>query len=460
MKITDVIKKDLKIILSDRKAISIMIMMPIILMTILSFALSGTFVDGGTISKVRIALVKNYDKKNDLKRFRYILQNSIMAQNIYDSQLEEMINSAEELDIEAIFIDEFLNNENLKEIIDYKIVNEEAAMKLLKNRKISAVVILPENFIYDMSINFLTPFRNKVNIKVIGDPDKYIRVQIVEEIMKAFSDMTSSMIIGKNVFIETILEEEIGFIALEDIESVFKEMKGFGTEIGVNIDYIKVDGKEPISSFEYYSVGMTTMFILFAASYGSKSLLEEKDNNTYQRMIMAGTSKWKIAAGKFFTIFTFALMQIITMVIYSSLVLGVNWGNLALIALISICTVFSVAGIGTMIAAATYRIENYKMANVFDTVIIQAMALLGGSFFPINILPGFLQKLSIISVNGLALKSFLKVMRGYGIGEIQTYLLILIGMGVIFTVVAVYILSREGGHRNVKHNKAETLKTA
>ncbi len=331
---------------------------------------------------------------------------------------------------------------------------------MLKSGDLSGVVVLPEEFIHDMNINFFTPFRNIVNIEVIGNPDKYIGSQITEAIMKGFSDRVSSLIISKNVFIETALEENIGTEAFEDMGVIIEEIAQDMDKTGITIDYIELDGKRPISSFAYYSVAMATMFILFAAGYGSRTLLEEKDNITYQRMVVAGTTKWKIISGKFFTMFIFGLLQIFTMILYSTLVLKVTWGNPILVIVISLCAVFAISGIGTMIAALTFKVGNYKMANVFETAIIQSLALIGGSFFPMNILPGFLQKLSYIAPNGLALKSFLRVIQGYGMKDIIANLTILLAIGIAFTLIGIYILSKEWGWVDVNSNKTPNSKTA
>jgi ABC-2 type transport system permease protein len=98
------------------------------------------------------------------------------------------------------------------------------------------------------------------------------------------------------------------------------------------------------------------------------------------------------------------------------------------------------------------------MANIFETVIIQTMALLGGSFFPIDIMPSIFQKLSFLSVNGVALKAYLKIMTGYGTPEIMSHAAILTGIGVLFVLLSVLILRREGGMRDVQYNKIKTVK--
>lgn len=447
MRIMDMLRKDLKIILSDRKALATMIFMPIILSTILSFALSGSFMDtdDGNISKFHLAIVKKYDINEDMDKINNAFTKGLIGENLNHNDRNDLMKAARELNIEELFFDKFLGTDELKKIIDYRVEDEETAIKLLNDKKIAAVIILPENFIHDMTINFITPFRNKVSINVVANPEYTMGGQVAEGVMSGFTDRISSIIIAKNVFIEAGLEEDRGKTVFKDIEIIVDEIKNNIENMGANIDYIQLEGKKPISSFGYYAAAMATMFMLFAASYGSRTLLEEKDNITYQRMIIAGTSKWKIAAGKFFMVFVFSLLQMTIMILYSSLVFNVSWGNLGLVVMISICTMFAIAGLGTMIAAATLKAGNYKMSIVFDSIIIQVMALIGGSFVPFEMLPKFMQKLSILSINGIALKSYLKSMMGYGIGEVKIYLLVLIGLGIVFNSMAVYILKWKEG---------------
>ena len=60
MKVLRIIVKDLKIVLSDRQALIITLLMPLVLMTILSMALKGSFMssDDTGMEKIPVALVK------------------------------------------------------------------------------------------------------------------------------------------------------------------------------------------------------------------------------------------------------------------------------------------------------------------------------------------------------------------------------------------------------------------
>lgn len=460
MKVINIIKKDLKTILSDKKALAIIIIMPLILMTILSSALKGAFADGEgwSIDRVNIAVVKQYDLNEDSQRFDKALRNGFLAKGIGKEAAEELRATGEDVDPEEIFLEDFLGSEDVAKIIAYRVENEKKAIELLNSGEVSAVVLLPENFIYDMKINLLTPFRNKTDIRVLTHPDRSMSGQMVRSIVEAYSDSMTSVIIGKNVLIEATIKNNLmedGFKGMKEaLDDITKAMEG----IGAKIDDIKAEGRKPIKSSDYYAAAMAAMFILFAAGNGGRMLLEEKDNITYQRMIIAGTPKLGILAGKFFTVFLIALLQISIMITFSRYVLKVQWGSAYPVVLISLCAAFAIAGIGSMLAAATYRAGNYKMANIFETVVLQAMALLGGSFFPIDILPSIMQKLSLLSISGAVLKAYLKIMMGYGIQEIRSNISALAAIGLISAVLSVLILRENGGMRDAQYNKTKTVR--
>lgn len=452
MKVINIIIKDLKILLSDKKALVIILIMPLVLMVILSFALKGTFISGDGINneRINIAIVKQYDINKDTQRFVNTLSNGFFDQGT--GVMEATV------DPEKIFIEDFLGNEDVKKIITFQFEEENRAIEMLDNGEVSAVVLLPESFIYDMKINLLTPFRNKVDIKVLTHPDKSISGQVVQAIVEAFSNSMSSVIIGKNVLIETALTHDLGNQGFKDMEEVMDGISKAMEGIQINMEDYKVEGRKQISSADYYAVAMLTMFILFAASHGGRMLLEEKENITYQRMIIAGTSTLGILAGKFFTIFLIAILQITIMITFSYFALKVQWGDVVSIILISFTAAIAVAGIGSAIAVITYKAGNYKIANIFETLIIQTMALLGGSFFPIDIMPSIIQKLSVLSLNGLALKAYQKIMMGYGITDIINHITILAGIGVLFALASVLILRGEGEFRDAQYHKVKIIK--
>ncbi|HRC80008.1 MAG TPA: ABC transporter permease [Sedimentibacter sp.] len=434
MKVLSIIIKDLKIVLSDKQAIIITMLMPLILMTILSMALKGSFMDSddGGIEKIPVALVKQYDEGADSK--------------IFIKTLEKRLNidiSRDEVNPEEMFFGDFLGNEEVSKLIDYRVVEEDRAMELLNEGEISAIIILPEKYIYDMKINLLTPFRNNVDVKVLTHPGRALAGEIVTSLMEAYTNTMSSVIIGKNVLIESASANDMGGDGFDNIDEIMEGMTDLVAGMKVNINNVTVEGRRTIKSSEYYAVAMMTMFVLYAAGQGGRMLLEEKDNQTYQRMVVADISKPHILTGKFIVIFLIAAIQITIMLAYSHFALKVNWGNIKSLLVLSTASAFSVAGLGIFIGSLTYRAENYRLANAFESVIIQVMAFLGGSFFPLDLMPEIIRKVSFISLNGVGLKAYLKIILGYGFSDILINVSILAIAGILFTLAGVIIFNKE-----------------
>jgi len=221
MKIWSIIRKDLKTLLSDKKALIIILLMPIILMVILGFALKGIFIESWEGGKVNIAIVKQYDAESDLKRFDDALHNSLLSQGMGIETASELSDASDEVDPENILFNEFLGSTEVSDIIVYRIESEKNAKELLNHGEISAIVVLPEKYLYNMKINLLTPFRNEVKINVLTDPDATMDGQIVNAIMQAYSDSMSSAIIGKNVLIEAAMANNMGNDSLQSWQENF-----------------------------------------------------------------------------------------------------------------------------------------------------------------------------------------------------------------------------------------------
>lgn len=451
MKVLSIIIKDIKTILSDRQALIITMLMPLILMTILSMALKGSFVtsdgsDGMEIDRKNIAVVKLYNEADDNRIF----------EKTFEKMLDRPVEGTD-LNPEEIFFEDFLGSQEVAELISYSIEEETTAREMLDDGRVVAVVLLPDKFIYDMKINLLTPFRNNVNIKILTHADKAMSGEIVKSIIKAYADTMSSLIIGKNVLIESIAANDLGDGGFDNMEEIMEGMTSLMEGISINIENVKVEGKKGVTSAEYYAVAMMSMFSLFAAGQGGRMLLEEKDNQTYQRMVIADISKTHVLTGKFFTIFLIASIQILIMVLFSYLALKVKWRDFSSLLAVGLTSAFAVAGLGIFIGSLTYFMGNYKIANTFENVIVQLMALLGGSFFPLDLLPDFIQKFSFISLNGVALKAFLKIIIGYGFSDIAGHILTLALTGSLLTVLGIIIFNKEGSGRD-KHSKIASVK--
>ncbi len=447
MKIISMIIKDFKIAISDRTAILLLIVMPIVLMSILGMSLTLSFEDFSSMEKIKIGIVKEYDLQEEKDELiDIILKNT-------DSVPEEL--DFGDFNLEEVFFKDFMGNDELEKIIQYEILDREKATQLLRDKEITAMVILPKGFIKDTMINFGTSFRNVVEIRVIGRSDKNIGTTIVEEVMRGFSDIMNYNIAAKNSFTRLYERLQIeGDISLH-IEAISEKINDILKTQRPELKYEELNNRPPMNSRAYYAFAMTAMFVLFSAGYGGKLLLEEKDMKTYDRMSASGVEQWSIVIGKTATIFLVVLVQSVISFLFSSSFLRVEWGNTINVLMIFLTSSLAIAGLGILISALVYKSGNYNLENVFTSFIIQVMSILGGNMLPIEVLPGIVRTLSNFVPNGLLLKALMKNYYGYGFNEFSQYLLGMIAFGITFMILATIILMRGRRGNHVKYTITE-----
>lgn len=421
MSLLRLVKKDLKIVLSDKKAFVILIAMPIILFTILSFALAGSFTDtSDDIWKVDIGIVKLYDIDQEISSSEYFNREDLEA-------------------LEQVLFD-VLDYEDL-DFMAYQIMSYDQAMQALENNELASVVVLPEHYLANLAMNMSPMFRVPVEIEIFRNPERTYSSDITENIVGQVMKQLNQIMITNKVTYETLkyydFDQEMIDVVLENF------MNQEFDPVQVNIENYKIDELKMVSSGQYYSTAMMAMFLLFGASYGAKFMLLEKKEFTLQRQKTAGVSDVKIVIGKLVLIYLIALMQITIMILTSTLGFKVYWGEPIAVVWVTLLVAFAITGFGAILAAISLKMDNLKAINIMESGIFQVIALFGGSYFPLFFMPVWFQVISKILINGAALDAYQKVMMDAPAKEIMPAMLSLILNAIVFFIIGLLIINRQ-----------------
>ncbi len=438
------IMKDLKVNIFDGKQMLIIIAMPVVLTVILSFALGGSFSPAGLDEPVKVAIVKQYET---LLSYDDVLNGIDEIKNLPASAVEAYKNSMASIDPESIFFDEFLDSDDIRGILQYEIMSEEAAQEALDELSVSAIIYIPENFIIATYSNMFG-YKEKVELEIVADASSSYRGEIVRQVISAFSDSLSMHLANGEVFNEIsqkyLTQQEI----MQKAGLFHENLSKLTLNARIEIKTETVEQYELIDSFTYYTAAMLCMFMLFSAGIGGRSMLEEKENLTYYRMKVLGVTYFQMMMSKMVVVLIICLLQSVVMIGLSSVFFNVDWGNYLTVALIALCGSFAIGGLGSFIGAISLRSGNYKLANAFEGAIVQVLALLGGSYIPLSVLPKFFTKISKFTVNGQALSAYIKTAQGMEISNIISEILIILLFGAIFFVAAWLLISSEGKKEN------------
>lgn len=235
MKLMNIVRKDVRILLSDKKMLAILILMPIILMTILGSGLSGSFQSGTDFEKFNVGIVREYEFVSPQEALESIsIVEGIDTRNI-------------DFNIDEVIFDKVLKSEDIEKLfVSSEYLSRDSALEALGNGEISSVVVFPENFLKDTYINMITPFKQKIKIEIIVDPNQNIKSQIVIAVFSGFEDYLNHMITAKSLFTETVIKSGLGYEALENLDKVYESFEDeFGSDI--NISYSNFEAKKTVS---------------------------------------------------------------------------------------------------------------------------------------------------------------------------------------------------------------------
>lgn len=395
MKIIDIALKDLLITLKDKKAMALIVLMPILLIIVLGVSLSSMFNQGSSVSikKFPLALVDK-DGGEYAKNFK-----------------------------------EFLDSEDIKKMIEVKDLSFEAAIDNVKKGDIPAAIIIPEGY------SSAVQKGNRAELQILKDPGSPLKTQVVESLVKSYTGVGSAITGSVDAAVKTFAEYNA------DPNMVIGDIIKFSQNININLNEDNVKKKDTMSSMQYYAAAMLAMYILFVGMLGTSSIIEEREQKTLMRLMSAAVSKSQILAGKVLGLFMLGIFDVSILILFTKFVFNVNWGNsIGGLVVLSLSMIFAASGL-SMLIASLFKTSKAVMAA--NPAIVIVMSLLGGSMLPVYIMPPVLQDIAKITLNNWALKGYLSLMLNNGFDTIVMPSIVLLAMGIVFLAAGIFRLRLE-----------------
>ncbi|MFZ5986299.1 MAG: ABC transporter permease [Bacillota bacterium] len=212
---------------------------------------------------------------------------------------------------------------------------------------------------------------------------------------------------------------------------------------------IRVSGDEESTDFNgkaHSSIGVAVMFVMFAVILGAGEILEEKKNRTWDRLIITPTSRTTVMLGKITGTFLRGWAQVVFLIIFGWLVMGVSWGN----SIFASMVLFSVyllclTSLGMFLSSL---VKTNAQLGAYSSVIIIATSMLSGCYWPVEMVPGYMQRIAMLFPQYWAIKALNNTVNAnMGIASIVNHLLVLSLMGVLFFILGI-ISGRLRGNLN------------
>jgi ABC-2 type transport system permease protein len=205
----------------------------------------------------------------------------------------------------------------------------------------------------------------------------------------------------------------------------------------IEFEIEKVGEVEAENPSNYVIPGYLVMFVFFTAALSAERIVRERQNNTLERLLASSVRREAILGGTFLGTAAKGLIQIAIFWVIGILVFKIDLGlSPAATIILSILVIIVSSAFGMMLATL---VRTERSAGSIGVLVSLVLAPLGGCWWPLFILPKWMQALAKITPHGWANAGFNKLMVfGADFGAAVPEMLALIGFAVVFGIIAVW----------------------
>jgi len=233
-------------------------------------------------------------------------------------------------------------------------------------------------------------------------------------------------------------KQEVSSIVMHTLEGVTLGFLGQQPPISAE----PVSGKQ-LDMFQFFVPGMAVMFILMIGGIGgAESTIEERDKGTFKRNLLAPIGRVSYLSGKLLARFLIGCMQLVVFFGVGILLFGMAvYGSLLLVGLVGIPVVLLGVGLGLLVSSLVHSQQGASSAVM---ALVLPMSALGGLWWSIEMMPGYMQSIAQVLPTYHAQNAFTSVIiRGNGLAEIAPSLLVLAGFAIAVLVAGILLFKWE-----------------
>jgi ABC-2 type transport system permease protein len=193
-------------------------------------------------------------------------------------------------------------------------------------------------------------------------------------------------------------------------------------------------GARELTAASYFGPSMAIFFLFFTVSFGARSILIERRQGTLRRLLASAAPPGAVLAGKALAAFALGVTSVLVMWLATTLVFGADWGEPLAVVALTVSSVLAAIGVTALVVTLARTDEQ---ADGWSSLVVFTLALLGGNFIYLAQLPGLLQRLSLLTPNGWALRGFVDLVAdGGGLRTVAAPVAVTAAFGLVTGAVA------------------------
>ncbi len=305
-----------------------------------------------------------------------------------------------------------------------------------------AAIIIPADF--SQKIDTYEP----TQVQVIVDPAQEVAAGIVSGIMNQV--LSEVQVVGeisygiRSVFAASgVLDDAPPQMQraaeAQSLGAIMTQLQAMRLNPAITVrseDMAGITAAEPANAFGYIVPNFTVMFSFFLVGVIAATLLREKEEGSFRRLIAAPIPRGTIIAGKMLAYMLIVVLQVVVLFGVASFAFDMPLGDSPVgLLLLTIALAMSAAALGMLLAAWA---KTSSQADSLGTIIGFVLAGLGGCIvgFPDG---SFMEVVAKFTPHGHALAGFYGLLNnGFGVLDVLPQVGMLVGFTAVFFLIAMW----------------------
>jgi ABC-2 type transport system permease protein len=298
--------------------------------------------------------------------------------------------------------------------------SSDEAKDMIISGEASGAIIIPEDF-----STALTTHLDTANITIMTDESNPQISQMLSQVLTQIINTMSQMQATMNVYpyAQQIRVNPVAIVVPYTAKSE-SIVQGSGSYV------------------EFMIPGLLMMVMITSVMTGlPRAIAYERDVGTLSGFLVAPISRVSIIAGKVLGRVVRGLIQGVLSLILAILLFGITiHGNILWVLLTLFLGVFSFVGLGIVLTSIA---EDEETAGMIMMTLTMPMLFLSGIFFPIQMMPSFMQTIAYWLPFTYAIDAMRRIMIfGVTLSAVATDMLVMVGFGVVMLLIAIPAFNR------------------
>jgi len=188
------------------------------------------------------------------------------------------------------------------------------------------------------------------------------------------------------------------------------------------------------NTFDQTVPGYAVFFALFGLNAVAATILQEKEDGTFRRLLIAPIQKYSLLGGKVLAQFILTLLQLAILFAIGYLVFHLDVASWPALILLLIGASFATTGLGILLVSV---VKTRRQLNPIVTLVTLITAAIGGAWWPLFLEPTWMQQIAKVGVTAWAMEGLNAIMiYGKGFESAVPDIIGLLGYGVICFLIA------------------------